>query len=256
MSELSENIIAVEAVKVVEEYGELTMGELINVLIDRMKPSEHDMDIIANRNDTYFSQKVRNLRSHYNKIFFNNVYYDAEIDKYVSYECKKMKDVLGKRVYVEELARKKSRATVFYARKFDYEKINKERKLIGDAGEEFVYNDQIKFVKNNIPEYVNCIRHVSKLDGDGAGYDICSFNADKKVVYIEVKSTTGKKDTPFYMSASEYEFYELHRNNYIIARVYEFDISTKTGKIEYIFGTEFEGVFAKEISSYVISYKK
>lgn len=256
MSELSENVIAVEAVKVVEEYGELTMSELINVLIDRMKPSGHDMDIIANRNDTYFSQKVRNLRSHCNKIFFNNVYYDSEIDKYVSYECKKMKDVLEKRVYVEELARKKSRATVFYARKLDYERINKERKKIGNAGEEFVYNDQLEFVKKYAPEYLNSVRHVSKLDGDGAGYDICSFNADEKIVYIEVKSTTGKKDTPFYMSASEYEFYELHRDNYIIARVYEFDMSEKTGKIEYISGTEFEGVFAKEISSYVISYRK
>lgn len=37
------------------------------------------------------------------------------------------------------------------------------------------------------------VRHVSKLDGDGAGYDICSFNADEKLVYIEVKSTTGKR---------------------------------------------------------------
>lgn len=59
------------------------------------------------------------------------------------------------------------------------------------------------------------------------------------------------------MKARKYiENYELHRDNYIIARVYEFDMSEKTGKIEYISGTEFEGVFAKEISSYVISYRK
>lgn len=58
------------------------------------------------------------------------------------------------------------------------------------------------------------------------------------------------------MSASEYAFYELHKENYVIARVYEFDMSTKTGKIEYITGNNFEGVFDKEVSAYKIIYKK
>ena len=256
MSRFKESEIAIEAVKVVEEYGELTMGELIDILIKRMQPSGHDMDIIANRNDTYFSQRVRNLRSHSNKVFFNNVYYDGVIDKYVSYECKKMKNELEEDIYEEKLKQKKNRAAIFYARKIDYERINKERKLIGNAGEELVYNDQIEFVKKYAPEYLKSVRHVSMLDGDGAGYDIRSFNADRKLIYIEVKSTTGKKETPFFMSAFEYLFYELHKENYVIARVYEFDKNTKTGKIEYILGTSFEGIFDKEVSAYKILYKK
>ncbi len=256
MSRITESKIAVEAVKVVEEYGELTMSELIDILIERMQPSGHDMDIIANRNDTYFSQKVRNLRSHSNKVFFDNVYYDSVIDKYVSYECKKMRDVLEEKIYVKKLKQKKDRASVFYARKLDFERINKERKLIGNAGEELVYNDQIELVKKHAPEYLKNVRHVSRLDGDGSGYDICSFNIDKKLIFIEVKSTTGKKETPFYMSASEYAFYELHKENYVIARVYEFDMNAKMGKIEYISGKSFEGVFDKEVSAYKIVYKK
>ena len=103
MSRFTESQIAVEAVKVVEEYGELTMGELIDILIERLKPSGHDMAIIANRSDTYFSQKVRNLRSHSNKVFFSNVYYDDEMDKYISCECKNMKDVLEQKLYIEKL---------------------------------------------------------------------------------------------------------------------------------------------------------
>ncbi len=256
MSKFTESKIAVEAVKVVEEYGELTMGELIDILIERMQPSGHDMNIIANRNDTYFSQKVRNLRSHSNKVFFNNVCYDRVIDKYVSYEYKKLKNVLDKKVYVEKLSKRKNRAAEFYARKVNFERINKEKKLIGNAGEKLVYNDQIEFVKKYVPEYVKSVRHVSMLDGDGAGYDIRSFNAAEKIIYIEVKSTTGKKETPFYMSASEYAFYELHKEKYVIARVYEFDMSTNTGKIEYISGNNFEGVFDKEASAYKIIYKK
>lgn len=256
VSKYTESRIAIEAVKVVEEYGEVTMTQLIEILIERMKPMGHDMEIIANRNDTYFSQKVRNLRSHSNKIFFNNVYYDEVIDKYVSYECKKMKALLKEKVYIEKLEQKKNKATLFYARKMDYDLINKERKLIGNAGEEMVYKDQIEFVKKYAPEYVKSVRHVSKLDGDGAGYDICSFNSNKKLVYIEVKSTTRRKETPFYMTASEYAFFELHKENYIIARVYEFDMKTKSGKIEYVPGELFEGVFEKEVSAYKILYKK
>ena len=256
MSRFTESQIAVEAVKVVEEYGELTMGELIDILIECLKPSGHDMAIIANRSDTYFSQKVRNLRSHSNKVFFSNVYYDDEMDKYISCECKNMKDVLEQKLYIEKLDQKKNRTATFYARKMDFERINKERKLIGNIGEELVYIDQIEFVKKHIPEYLKSVRHVSKIEGDGAGYDICSFDADKRLVYIEVKSTTGKKENPFFMSALEYEFYELHKENYVIARVYELNTAAKTGKIEYILGTAFESVFDKDSSAYKIIYKK
>lgn len=256
MSRYTESKIAVEAVKVVEEYGEITMSELIKELIIRMQPTGHDMEISKKRPDTYFSQKVRNLRSHKNKVFFGRVCYDKGIDKYISQDCKKQKDSMSEIEYTELLKQKKDKTVLFYARKMDFEKINRDKKIIGNAGEKLVYNDQIEFVKRHAPEYLESVRHVSKLDGDGAGYDICSFNADKKLVYIEVKSTTGKKETPFYMSASEYEFYELHKENYIIARVYEFDKSSKTGKIEYILGTSFESVFDKYASAYKVVYKK
>lgn len=39
-------------------------SELIILLSDELEISGHDAEIIANRNDTYFSQKVRNLVSH------------------------------------------------------------------------------------------------------------------------------------------------------------------------------------------------
>lgn len=67
-----------------------------------------------------------------------------------------MKDVLEEKVYVEKLGQKKSRVAVFYARKLDYERINKERKLIGNAGEELVYNDQIEFVKKCTGIFEEC----------------------------------------------------------------------------------------------------
>lgn len=256
MSRYTEREISIEAVKAVQEYGELSMSKLITILTDRMDPTGHDADIIANRNDTYFSQKVRNLRSHRNQLFFENVHYDGRIDKYVSNECQSIKEALAPEEYAEKIRQKKEKVDNFYARKLDYEQINQERKLIGNAGEELVYRDQLAFVRKHAPEYMQEVRHVSKLDGDGAGYDICSINGEKQLVYIEVKSTTGKKETPFYMSASEYAFLELHKENYSIARVYEFDKETGTGKIEYIPGAEIENKFEKKVSSYKIMYKE
>lgn len=255
MSRYTEGEIAIEAVKVVEEYGEVAMGELIDILTERMQPSGYDVKILKNRNDTFFSQRVRNLRSHQNKIFFNNVFYDSKIDKYVSLEFRKIKFNLDDDSYNEILEKRRNRTISFYARKLDFERINKERKLIGNAGENFVFEDQIRFVNEHVPEFVNYVRNVSKSDGDGAGYDIYSFDEHKKIMYIEVKTTTGEKKTPFYMTASEYAFFELHRDNYVIARVYEFDLDKMTGKIEYIPGICFESVFDREISAYKIFYK-
>ena len=44
--------------------GKITTTELIQLLTQLMKPRGRDAQIITNRNDTFFSQKVRNLRSH------------------------------------------------------------------------------------------------------------------------------------------------------------------------------------------------
>ena len=44
--------------------GNITTSELINLLSQMLKPTGVDAQILSNRNDTYFSQKVRNLKSH------------------------------------------------------------------------------------------------------------------------------------------------------------------------------------------------
>jgi hypothetical protein len=44
--------------------GEITTTKLIEVLTDEFEPDGHDAEIMFGRNDSYFSQKVRNLVSH------------------------------------------------------------------------------------------------------------------------------------------------------------------------------------------------
>ena len=47
-----------------EPGGEIKTARLIQVLTDEFEPEGRDADILDDRNDTYFSQKVRNLISH------------------------------------------------------------------------------------------------------------------------------------------------------------------------------------------------
>ena len=48
----------------ISKNGTLTTTQLIERLESRLQPSGHDADILDQRSDTYFSQKVRNLVSH------------------------------------------------------------------------------------------------------------------------------------------------------------------------------------------------
>ena len=52
------------ALECIARLGSATTTDLIEELTASMSPEGHDAEIIDNRNDTFFSQKVRNLVSH------------------------------------------------------------------------------------------------------------------------------------------------------------------------------------------------
>ena len=52
----------------------------------------------------------------------------------------------------------------------------------------------------------NRVEHVSQTKGDGLGYDVLSFDASAKERFIEVKTTSFGKETPFFISRNEVEF--------------------------------------------------
>ncbi|MGR6034932.1 MAG: hypothetical protein ACU4EQ_03920 [Candidatus Nitrosoglobus sp.] len=63
---ITESSLIIPAVEVLfnSENGELTTSELIRRLEDVFAPDGGDLEILQNRNDTKFTQKVRNLKSH------------------------------------------------------------------------------------------------------------------------------------------------------------------------------------------------
>ena len=106
-----------------------------------------------------------------------------------------------------------------------------DRKL-GSAGELAVIAKEIEFLKSiGRPDLAKKVFHVSEVEGDGAGYDIKSFNSDGQIRYIEVKTTKGGISTPFFMSINEIRFSVLHAENYVLFRLFAFSIEAASGQL-------------------------
>jgi hypothetical protein len=79
------------------------------------------------------------------------------------------------------------------------------------------------------PDLAWRVRHVSQVEGDGAGYDVGSFTQVGEPKYIEVKTTRGLAETPFFVTANEVAFSETHADEYHLYRVYNYDDERNAG---------------------------
>src|SRR5258708_7267008 len=61
---IGEEELVLPTLYVINSNPGVTTSQLIPILAKLLKPTGKDAEIITNRNDTYFSQKVRNLVSH------------------------------------------------------------------------------------------------------------------------------------------------------------------------------------------------
>jgi hypothetical protein len=115
----------------------------------------------------------------------------------------------------------------FKGRDPDYEAIGRERTQLGAAGEELVR----KLEKDKLRGTPHADNKIEK-QADGVGYDLKSWTKKGTELHIEVKTTKGGIDTPFYLSANERAYAELVENKYryVIYRVYDYSIRHNKGK--------------------------
>jgi hypothetical protein len=66
------------------------------------------------------------------------------------------------------------------------------------------------------------VRWISEELGDGAGYDIHSFDANGADRLLEVKKTNGGSTTPFFLTRNECALSQERPDAFRIYRVYEF----------------------------------
>lgn len=115
------------------------------------------------------------------------------------------------------------------ARKFDVAARDAQNRKIGLAGERRVLrHEQTNLRSLGLESLARNVRWVSEEDGDGAGYDISSFNSDGSPRLIEVKTTNGSWDrTPFHISANECAVADARRQEWRLVRLWDFRRSPK-----------------------------
>lgn len=108
--------------------------------------------------------------------------------------------------------------------KLDFARRDAENRRLGRLGEEWVVEFERRRLHDDErrPDLANRIEWISESRGDGAGYDIASFNRDESPRLIEVKTTGSGKQFPFYVSANEVRVSAKSGDSYHLYRVFEF----------------------------------
>lgn len=117
-------------------------------------------------------------------------------------------------------------------RKFDPVERDLRNRSLGRAGEEFILEiEKRKLEKSQRPDLLKKIRWVSQDEGDGAGYDILSFEPDGRERLIEVKTTNGAARTPFFLSENECQRASASAESWRLYRVHLFAQSPRIFQI-------------------------
>ncbi len=112
-----------------------------------------------------------------------------------------------------------------------------ENKRLGDLGELWVMKYEIgKLVNANRHKLINRIKHISKDEGDGTGFDIQSFDREGNKIFIEVKTTKGKQNSTFFVTRNELERSKIEKDNYYLYRLYNYDDQRDTADLLIIRG--------------------
>lgn len=224
-----------------DKYGELNTSQVKSCLEEVLVYDEDDKILSETRNEIRIIQRIGNIVAHQQEMV--REYTEGFIvDK--SHRPAKFIAIEGigenkKALSTSKIGQRQNKSRLFTGRKIDWSKKRERDSEIGNMGEEFVYEYEKERVSSFDVSSVNRVLHLSIIQGDGLGYDISSVNDDGSTRRIEVKTTLGGLDTPFYMSQNEKLFFETYKDDgTYVYRVYDFDRNTRRGKIEIISANE------------------
>jgi len=112
----------------------------------------------------------------------------------------------------------------FAPRIYNYGERESRNRRLGEEGERFVLRYAYYRLETlGRSDLAKEIEWTSKVRGDGAGYDIRSFNhLTEAERFIEVKTTNSGQYQPFLITDNELAFSEQHPDRYSLYRVFEF----------------------------------
>ena len=257
----SEGDIRKAVALLLNQYGKLSTSE-VKKLLQTVMPFDEDDKVMSNtRNEPLIIQRIGNIVSHQTEVY--KTYFDTyAIDKsggkaywylLTGLSSNNTLDVLSD----DDLKRRQELRSRFVPKKIDWQSLNGSRAELGKYGEDFVIRYETNRILQFAPEDTDRIIHLSEEQGDGAGFDIISLNEDGTERYIEVKTTKGNVDTPFYMTENERAFFELYKNedNLFIYRVYNYDDTQKVGEIQIISAKDLFTYYQFDPMSYKVTKK-
>lgn len=113
-------------------------------------------------------------------------------------------------------------------RKFDAGERDFRNRQLGKAGEAAVLRfEQLRLEQEGRPDLARKVRWVAQEDGDGAGFDIHSYDRAGRERLIEVKTTLGGPLTPFYLTRNEYSLAEERIDAFKLVRVHSFRLEPR-----------------------------
>jgi hypothetical protein len=137
-------------------------------------------------------------------------------------------------------------------RKFDPALRDERNRQLGKLGEERVFHsERARLQAAGRDDLSRKVRWVAQEDGDGAGYDVLSFTERGDERFLEVKTTAGSEQTPFYISSNEKRFSEERQDAFRIFRLYDFARMPKAFEIE----PPLESRLILEAANYKASFK-
>jgi hypothetical protein len=135
----------------------------------------------------------------------------------------------------------------------DYSDVEARNRKLGLAGEELVLEyEKTMLMDAGRLDLAEMVQHTSKVEGDGAGYDIKSFTTTGEMKYIEVKTTKAGARTAFYLSQNELAFSRSHQDAHYLCRVYGYDEVSKSGTF-YVVRGDFENTFQLTPTEYRVT---
>jgi len=241
-------------------YGELNTSEVKKLLHTVLEFSEEDNLPSTTRNEILIIQRIGNIVAHQGetiKIYDEGFMLDKN-SRPAKFSL--LNPISQAVIQPEEAIIIKEKTRRFIARKIDWEKARDRNNEIGDQGEEFVLEFEIDRLIETLSiertKAIQNVQHLSRLQGDGLGYDISSINEDGSPRYIEVKTTSGGFNQPFYMSKNEKHFFEEYGDSAFIYRVYNFNRETRRGDIRIISQSELFSDFNFDTITWQVTPKK
>lgn len=112
-----------------------------------------------------------------------------------------------------------------------------ENKRLGDLGELWVMKYEIEKLRNaKRDNLIDRIKHTSKDEGDGTGFDIKSFDIYGNKIFIEVKTTKSRQNSTFFVTRNELERSKIEKEHYYLYRLYNYNEQTDTADLLIIQG--------------------